>query len=390
MGWDDAVINAGKLENLQNDPGASPSGAAEEFRGLVALPGLMLQSGRTLPGAVHAYARYGELNETRDNVVLLCHALTGSHHVAGTDAPGLPGAWWDALVGPHRALDTSRYCVFCFNILGSPYGSTSPVSPVPETGVSYGMHFPVITVRDMVEAQRIALEQLGVRRIAAVVGGSLGGMQALEWLLSHPDRVDRCAVVAAPWRLYPQAIAFNEVQRQAIMADPAWQGGAYPPGEGPRKGLSVARMLAMITYRSEQVFVDRWMRSVARGNPLEWEGQFQVESYLHHQGESLVRRFDANCYLYLSRAMDLHDAGEGRSPEFLRSALAGKHLLAVGIGSDLLFPNWQVEELSRLAADRGAHATYEEIESDHGHDAFLIDVDQVDEMLRRFWRSSGL
>jgi homoserine O-acetyltransferase len=174
------------------------------------------------------------------------------------------------------------------------------------------------------------------------------------------------------------------------MADPAWQGGAYPPGEGPRKGLSVARMLAMITYRSEQVFVDRWMRSVARGNPLEWEGQFQVESYLHHQGESLVRRFDANCYLYLSRAMDLHDAGEGRSPEFLRSALAGKHLLAVGIGSDLLFPNWQVEELSRIAADRGAHATYEEIESDHGHDAFLIDIDQVDEMLRRFWRSSGL
>ena len=356
-----------------------------ERLGTIELEEISLESGRGLRRAPQAYAIYGDRDTAKDNAVLVCHALTGSHRLAGEDLPGQPRPWWTPLVGPGKALDTAKLCVICVNVLGSPYGSASPLSPDPATGDPYRMSFPLVTVRDMVRAQRATLERLGVRHLRAVVGGSLGAMQALEWLATCPDFVDGGVFLAGPLALYPQAIAFNKVQRRAIQADPAWMEGNYPPGEGPHKGLAVARMMATITYRSEQSFVGRWKREMAQGDPLDWGGTFQVESYLHHQGEELVRRFDANCYLYLTRAMDLHDVQRQRGDDDLRRAFEGKPVLGVGVSSDLLFPNWQVQEAVRSLTRWGAEASYDEIESDHGHDAFLIHADQVDEMIRRFF-----
>ncbi len=357
--------------------------------GKVSIGSLELESGKVISPVVQAYSIQGEARHDGSNVVLVCHALTGSHHVSGPDVEGLPGAWWDPIVGPGKAIDTSRFCAVCFNVLGSCYGSTGPASLDPSTGRPYAMSFPIISVRDMVKAQREALRSLGIDRIALVIGGSLGGMQALEWACSYPEMVERAVVIAAPARLYPQAIAFNEVQRKAITSDPDWKGGDYYPERGPVRGLAVARMLGMITYRSEMCFASRWMRE-AVGDVFDWNGKFKVESYLHHHGEELVRRFDANCYLYLTKAMDLHDVSRGRGS--LEEALGRMRgpLLGVGISSDMLFPNWQVEEITRAASRAGVKATYEEITSDNGHDAFLIDFDQLDEILRDFLHDSGM
>ena len=273
---------------------------------------------------------------------------------------GEPEPWWGAVVGDGMALDTRRYRVICFNNLGSPYGSTSPAAVNPADGRRWAMRFPILSPRDTAFAQKAALEALGVKRLRAVVGGSLGGMIALEAAISFPDFANSCALIAAPDRLYPQAIAFNAVQRQSIMDDPQWRGGDYE-GAGPVNGLAAARMLAMITYKSEQTFSNRYMREMADEAAGAWGGQFRIESYLHHHGQELVKRFDANCYLYLTRMMD-----------------------GLGISSDMLFPNWQVEEAVRAAAKNGVAAYYEEIESDNGHDAFLMDFDQLDDYLREF------
>lgn len=362
-----------------------------EIIGSVNIPSLELESGRILRNVRQVYSRYGTPSPDGSNVVVVCHALTGSHRVSGGVRPGLPQPWWEPVVGHHKAIDTSSLCVYCFNILGSPYGSTSPISRNPDTGRPWGIDFPLFSVRDIVKAEKTALELLGFPKIAAIVGGSLGGMQAIEWGILYPETVDRIVVIGAPAHLYPQAIAFNEVQRQAIFADPNWNNGRYHGGPPPSKGLAMARMLAMITYKSENCFAQRWMRQVKNGDLSDWSGQFQVESYLHHHGEELVRRFDASCYVYLTRAMDRHDIGAGRGGalEALKR-LERKYLLTVGISSDMLFPTWQVEELAELAQKAGVNAFYDEIESDEGHDAFLIDFDQVDDSLRGFWERSGL
>lgn len=364
-----------------------------ETLGTVTIQDLKLDSGKVLPLVEQRYAMYGTPSADGSNVVLICHALTGSHHLAGPDVPGLPAAWLAPVLGPGKALDTNRLCLIAFNNIGSPYGSTSPKTLNPETRKPWAMTFPVVTPRDAARAQKRALEALGIPKIAVVIGGSFGGMISLEMALSFPDDVKNCGVIAAPARLYPQAIAYNEVQRQAILSDPEWKGGDYYDGPGPSKGLATARMLAMITYRSEQNFAGRWMRCMAEPekSPAEWDAKFKVETYLAHHGNELVARFDANCYLYTTRAMDLHDAAAGRgSLEGAFAALRGKGVLAVGISSDILFPNWQVMEIARLAGKAGARADYEEIESDNGHDAFLIDFDQVDEILRWFLREEGI
>ncbi len=362
-----------------------------ETLGRVTLPRLDLVSGKTLEPVEQVYARYGDPLPDGSNVIVVCHALTGSHHLAGGDVPGLPPGWWDTMVGPRKAFDTDRMCVICFNNLCSPYGSSSPCAIDARTEKPWGMNFPVVSPRDVAQAQRLALEQLGIERVGAVVGASLGGMIALEWALSFPEIVSRLIVIAAPCRLFPQAIAFNEVQRRSIQSDPEWCGGDYYPGVGPSQGLAVARMLAMITYRSEQSFAGRYMRDLAKGSAHEWGGQFQIESYLHHHGEEIVKRFDANCYLYLTRMMDLHDVSAERgSLEEAFKRFAGRRLLAVGISSDLLFPNWQVEEVAKIASAQGVGAHYEEIESENGHDSFLIDFGQLDDILRDFLKNSGL
>ena len=346
----------------------------------VVLPRVTLPSGAYFEELTQAYGDYGEGDET----ILVCHALTGSWKLAGERKAGEPEPWWGAVVGDGMALDTRRYRVICFNNLGSPYGSTSPLSVNPADGRRWAMRFPILSPRDTAFAQKAALEALGVKRLRAVVGGSLGGMIALEAAISFPDFANSCALIAAPYRLYPQAIAFNAVQRQSIMDDPQWRGGDYE-GAGPVNGLAAARMLAMITYKSEQTFTSRYMREMADEAAGAWGGQFRIESYLHHHGQELVKRFDANCYLYLTRMMDLHDIGAGRGGvDAAWKRFAGRRLLGLGISSDMLFPNWQVEEAVRAAAKNGVAAYYEEIESDNGHDAFLMDFDQLDDYLREF------
>jgi homoserine O-acetyltransferase len=346
---------------------------------------LPLQRGGKFGPITLAYETWGTLNATRDNAILIVHALTGSSHAYDEERPGdAKAAWWNPLIGPGRPFDTSRYFVICSNILGGCYGSTGPSSLDPRTGRPYGMRFPVVTIRDMVQAQQRLIEHLGVRQLAMVAGGSIGGQQALEWAVAYPDLVQKVAVVAATASLTAQAVAFSEVQRQAIMADPRWLGGNYEPGRGPDAGLAIARMLAMITYQSEESMELRFSRQpAARGNastPSGWTdfgGRFDVEDYLYYQGTSLVRRFDANSYLYISRAMDLYDVSDGYPS--LEAALhrVRSKALFIGIRSDFLFPAARVRWLADQVRSLGGDATYVELDSPHGHDAFLKEWEQM-------------
>jgi homoserine O-acetyltransferase len=349
-----------------------------------------LQSGDQFGPVTLAYETWGNLNAEGNNAILITHALTGNSHAHDPQRPDDPkAAWWNLLIGPGRPFDTSRYYVICSNVLGGCYGSTGPSSIAPETGRPYGMRFPVITIRDMVRAQRMLIERLGVRQLAMVAGGSIGGQQALEWAVMFPELVRNVVVVAATASLTAQAIAFSEVERQAIMADPRWKGGEYQPGEGPTAGLSIARMLAMITYQSEEAMELRFARNPARIGDIPTPsravtpgGRFDVESYLYYQGESLVRRFDANSYLYISRAMDLYDVSEGYPS--LEAALRRiqSRALFIGIRSDFLFPASRVRLLAEQLRALGGNALYTELDSPYGHDAFLKEWDQMTAALR--------
>ncbi|HEU0001427.1 MAG TPA: homoserine O-acetyltransferase [Ktedonobacteraceae bacterium] len=350
---------------------------------------LPLQVGGQFGPVTLAYETWGTLNKARDNVVLITHALTGNTHAHDAERPhDTKVAWWNPLIGPGRFFDTSRYFVICSNILGGCYGSTGPSSLDPETGQLYGMRFPVVTISDMVRAQRRLIEHLGVRRIAMVAGGSIGGQQALEWAVAYPELVDNVIVVAATAALSAQAVAFSEVQRQAILTDPRWQRGNYRPGEGPDAGLAIARMLAMITYQSEESMEMRFARREARQADIASPGgypdlgrRFDVEGYLFYQGNALVKRFDANSYLYISRAMDLYDVSEGYAS--LEAALrrVRSKALFIGIRSDFLFPAARVKWLSEQVSAVGGDATYVELDSPHGHDAFLKEWEQMNAAL---------
>ncbi|MEW8977543.1 MAG: homoserine O-acetyltransferase [Symbiobacterium sp.] len=349
---------------------------------------LVLESGRVLKSVTLCYEVFGRLSPERDNAILVCHALTGDSHVAGryrADDPK-PG-WWDDAVGPGKALDTDRYCVICSNVIGGCQGSTGPSSANPDTGRPYGLDFPIVTPRDMVRAQARLLDQLGIRRLVAVIGGSLGAMQALEWAATYPNRMQGVISIGGAGRLHPQAIAFNEVQRQAILNDPDFRGGQYYGTPGPVRGLAIARMLGMITYRSDESMWAQFGRDVrGPGNALQrgFDVTFQVESYLHYQGQKLVERFDANSYLYLTRAMDLMDLGRGRGSYEAAHGLIKARVLAVGIRSDLLFPSYLQQETVRLVRAAGGHAEYLEMDSPWGHDAFLVDFPLIAEPIRRF------
>ena len=350
---------------------------------------LPLQLGGQFGPVTLAYETWGALNEAGDNAVLITHALTGDTHAHDAGCPhDTKVAWWNPLIGPGRFFDTSRYFVICSNILGGCYGSTGPSSPDPRTGQPYSTRFPVITIRDMVRAQRKLVEHLGVRRIQMVAGGSIGGQQALEWAASYPELVEKVIVVAATAALTAQAVAFSEVQRQAILSDPRWQNGNYSPGDGPEAGLAVARMLSMITYQSEESMEMRFARRAARqGKIVSPSGyadlgkRFDVEGYLYYQGDALVKRFDANSYLYISRAMDLYDVSEGHPS--LEAALrrVRSKALFIGIRSDFLFPAARVRWLAEQVSAVGGDATYVELDSPHGHDAFLKEWEQMNDAL---------
>jgi homoserine O-acetyltransferase len=326
---------------------------------------LPLDSGEVLPGVQVAYRTWGTLSCARDNAVMVCHALTGS-----ADADG----WWHGLFGPRGAFDPRNDFIICSNILGSCYGTTGPTSPRPGCGRPWGPDFPAVTVRDMVCLQAHLLDALGIRRLRLVIGGSLGGMQALEWAASFPERVDAIVPIATSGRHSAWCIGLGEAQRAAIASDPRWSEGRYPPEAPPTAGLAAARMIAMCTYRSHDSFSQRF------GRKTEGAGRFSIESYLRHQGERLVARFDANSYVTLTRAMDAHDLGRKRVG--YESALAEIEVpaLVVGITSDVLYPQSEQAELARLMP----RARLELLPSPHGHDAFLIETAALSRIVTSF------
>ncbi|HEX8151349.1 MAG TPA: homoserine O-acetyltransferase [Pyrinomonadaceae bacterium] len=331
-------------------------------------------SGGELRPLTLRYATYGALNERRDNAVLVCHALSGSARV---------GDWWPGLFGPGRPFDTRRYCVVGVNVVGSCYGSTGPRSTDARTGEPYGGDFPVVTVGDMVRAQSLLLERLGVERLRAVVGGSIGGMQALQWAVDYPGRVERCvAVGAAP--LPALGLALNHLQRRAIMNDPLWRGGRYPDDAPPEAGLALARGIAMCSYKSAGLFDERFGRNPDRAgeDPGRSLGErFDVAGYLDHQGRTFTGRFDANSYLVLSKAMDTFDLARGYASEEAALRRVTARVSLVGITSDWLFPAGEVRALARRMSAAGVSCRYEELVSSHGHDGFLADADLLAPLL---------
>ena len=333
---------------------------------------LELELGGRLEHVTVAYRTWGRLNDAGDNAVLVLHALTGDSQAGGA------GGWWEPLIGPGRALDTDQAFVICANILGGCQGTTGPASDDPLTGRPYGMRFPLITIGDMVGAQRALVERLGVGKLVAI-GGSIGGFQALEWATRHPDLVSGVVPVAASGTLDAQGVALNEIGRRAIMADPDWRGGAYAlEGVFPARGLAIARMVGMVTYHSKESMDMRFGRNPATRPVLypSFGPTFDVEGYLHYHGDALTRRFDANSYLYLTRAMDLYDVGrEGGETAWLQRIQAPISL--VGIRSDWLFPAGPIRELGGRLRDLGKDVEYHELDSPHGHDAFLKEWDQM-------------
>ncbi|HEY7349086.1 MAG TPA: homoserine O-acetyltransferase [Ktedonobacterales bacterium] len=358
-------------------------------KGHITLAHLALDDGTVLAPVTLAYETWGRLNAAGDNAILVCHALTGDAHAYDTQQPDDPRAgWWNPLIGPGRVFDTTRFFVVCSNVLGSCYGSVGPTSPHPLDKQPYRLRFPLVSVGDMVRAQQALLERLGVKRLAAVAGGSLGGLQALEWPIAFPEMVERAMVIAASPRLSAQGLAIDTIARQAILCDAAWQDGNYPPGAGPAAGLNIARMLGILTYTSAEGLEERFGRRLATrpSNYPTFGPRLDIETYFQHQGEKLVRRFDANCYLYLSSAMDRYDAAEGpgRGSDAAAFARIQAEVLAVGIDSDWLYPARQVRDLAAGITAAGGRARYVELRSPHGHDAFLKEWEQLDALLRPF------
>ncbi len=327
-----------------------------------------LEAGGSLQPVSIRYAIYGELNERRDNAVLICHALSGSARAAD---------WWPEMFG--SVFDLSRDCVICTNILGSCYGSTGPTFVNPATGQPYGPDFPLVTVRDIVRAQAQVLDQLGVQRLHIVIGASIGGMQALQWAVDYPERVEHCiAIGTAP--LSAMGLALNHLQRKAIQLDPKFHGGKYLPGEQPSGGLGLARAIAMCSYKSAELFDERYARRPNRNgeDPLRsFEHRYDVAGYLDYQGEKFVQRFDANAYLVISKTMDTFDLAHGYASEAEALKRIQAHISLVGITSDWLFPPEDVRALAERIEAAGAACDYTEFESSHGHDGFLAEVDAI-------------
>ncbi len=356
-----------------------------------------LDGGGSLAEVTAAYETWGTLDADAGNAVLVCHAWTGDSHVLGPSGVGHPTpGWWEGIVGPGEAIDTDRLFVVCANVLGGCQGSTGPASIDPATGRPYGSSFPVVTIRDMVRVQAALADHLGVAAWASVIGGSMGGMQALEWGITYPQRVRSIVAVATCAQATAQQIAWGAVGRRAIRLDPGWRGGDFydaAPGEGPHEGLSTARMLAQITFRTDDVFTDRFGRLLAPGDRPPagrsfdlWQ-RFEVERYLDHHGDKLVRRFDANSYLVVGKAMDLHDVGRGRGGLAAAMKRVVAPVLSIGVSSDVLYPSYQQRQIHNLVAehDRGpVRSRYAEVESPHGHDAFLIETDQVSAPIATF------
>ena len=351
------------------------------------------KSGQTLPGFTLRYETYGSLNATRDNAILICHALSGDHHCAGlhTAEDRKPG-WWNNLIGPGKAVDTRRFFVVCANVLGGCQGSTGPSSTNPATERPYGLAFPFVTIVDMVRAQKLLLDHLGISELHAVIGGSMGGMQALLFSVEYPAYTRRVLAMATTAREGAQAIAFNEVGRQAIMQDPEWKDGDYAKGGGPRVGLAIARMMAHITYVSD-ASMDRKFGRRRKGNGVgdsyNFDVQFEVESYLRHQGQSFINRFDANSYLYITRALDHFDLPHAYGSLETAFSPVQAETLVVGFTSDWLFPPEQNRAIALALLRAGKRASYAELSTDLGHDSFLLESEDLYRLVRGFLESNA-
>jgi homoserine O-acetyltransferase len=335
-----------------------------------------------------AYQTYGRLNDQRSNAILICHALTGDQFAAEPHPLTGKAGWWDLMIGPGKPIDTDRYFIICTNILGGCMGTTGPMELEDATGKPFGLNFPVITIGDMVRVQAALLDQLGIERLFAVAGGSMGGMQVLEWAARYPDRVFSALPIATSARHSAQNIAFHEVGRQAIMADPDWHGGGYyDTGQRPVRGLSVARMAAHITYLSEPALHRKFGRALQDRNELTYgfDADFQVESYLRHQGITFVDRFDANSYLYVTRAMDYFDLGAGFDG-VLANAFRGTdtRFCVLSFSSDWLFPTAESRDLVRALTSVAANVSSCEFETDRGHDSFLLDEPEFHRVVSGF------
>jgi homoserine O-acetyltransferase/O-succinyltransferase len=370
---------------------------------------VLLDCGRKLYPVRVAYETYGELSPARDNAILVCHALSGDAHAAGfsqeaaarstrdgfgaDDRDGASGkglGWWDGMIGPGKAFDTNLYFVISTNLLGGCSGTTGPSSPDPETGRPYGSGFPVITVADMVRVERAFLDLLGIDRLAAVAGGSLGGMQGLEWATTYPDRVDAVVAIASTHALQPQGIAWNAIARESIMRDPSWQqGDYYGTGRSPNAGMGVARMLGHITYLSAAALDDKFGRRLQTGEEIRYtitEPEFEVESYLRHQADSFVNRFDANTYLYMSRALSYFDLARDHGDGSLSRALENieARTLLISFSSDWLYPPSGSQQIAEALRGLGKPVEHHEIEAPYGHDCFLLEEAAQTPIIRRF------
>ena len=378
-----------------DDAASAPSGS-ETNGGTWRFPAerpLRLDSGATLSPLDVAYKTYGRLNADRSNAVLVCHALTGDQHLASTHPlTGKPG-WWEQVVGAGLPLDPDRYFIICTNVIGGCMGSTGPASLNPATGEPYALSFPMITIADMVRAQAMLIEAMGIDNLFAVVGGSMGGMQVLQWAADYPDRLFSAICIAAAPRHSAQNIAYHEVGRQAIMADPDWRGGDYQlAGVRPEKGLAVARMAAHITYLSEQALQRKFGRELQRDG-LSWgfDADFQVESYLRHQGASFVDRFDANSYLYITRALDYFDLAAQHGGVLAQAFRKARHVrfCVLSFSSDWLYSTAESRDIVRALNAAGCRASFAEISTDKGHDAFFLEEPAFDSALRGFLASAA-
>ena len=332
---------------------------------------LDLDSGVTLAPVECAYETYGTLNAERSNAILVLHAFSGDAHAAGE------GGWWTNMIGPGKAFDTDRYLVICSNALGGCRGTTGPGSINPETGAPWAMSFPPVTISDMVRLQKLLIDHLGIPRLLSVSGGSMGGMQALEWAVAYPDRVASAIPIATTARHSAQQIAFNEVGRQAVMAVPDWNGGIYYGGKPPARGLAVARMVGHITYMSDESMREKF------GRRLRTPDQFEVESYLTYRGYKFVDRFDANSYIYITNAMDDFDLSQrGSLPSLFEHART--RFLVISFTSDWLYPSYQSLEIVSALRSRNADVAYCNLEARYGHDSFLVEVDEQTELVRGF------
>ncbi len=345
----------------------------------------ILESGAKLSELKIAYETYGKLNRDKTNAVLICHALSGDAHAAGYHSGDKKPGWWDDMIGPGKAFDTDKYFVICSNILGGCKGTSGPNSINPATGKHYGLSFPIVSIKDMVDAQKKLIDHLKIDNLLSVCGGSMGGMQALQWAISYPDNVVSCIPIASSYKHSAQQIAFDEVGRQAIMADPAWNGGDYYDKDHPSAGLAVARMIGHITYMSDKSMEHKFGRILKKKElGYEFTSEFEVEGYLRYRGDSFVKRFDANSYLYITKAMDYFDLQQDKKLYNAFKGIKSTRFLVIAFSSDWLYPSAQSKEIVKALKMNGIDVTYCEVSSDYGHDAFLLEFAEESKLIRHF------